>query len=602
MYFDALTLTAVADELRSTILGGRIQRVRLPSQQSVALEIYAQGRRYHLLLSAHQQWTRVHLTAAKPSRGVERDTPLLLLLRKYVVGGRIRAIEQPATERVLLFSIAKGAMARNTALSADNDALDEEPFEDDALDDDNTLLCELIIEAMERRANIILVGDDNIILESVRHIPPSMSRRPILPHEAYELPPAQDKRDPHYATAEGIRSMLEEHEGQPLWRAIVNTYRGFSPLAAREIAFRATGEANIALSKGLPWDDIASAVRAMWEAPWQPSVVEVDGEITTFAPYLLTHLGASAAGTSISAVLDRFYTAREQLSGHEQRRSTIRAQLLDTRERLDRQRRLLSEELERAQNLEQLRWEGEMIYGFLHSIKRGQTSLEVEGRTITLNPARTPIENAQDRFHAYDKAKGALAGVPERLAATQASLAGLDETLALLELAEGFEAIEAIAREATDQGYLKAPTDARKLRKGRRLAPLRLTSREGYAIYVGRSAGQNEQVTFKIAAPNDIWLHARGIPGAHVVIKNGGREVSEQTIREAAELAAYYSSGRTEAAVDVELTRRSQVRRVADGPPGLATYRAERSIRVTPRLPSLANNNAASKDAALGEQ
>src|SRR5690606_5180664 len=101
---------------------------------------------------------------------------------------------------------------------------------------------------------------------------------------------------------------------------------------------------------------------------------------------------------------------------------------------------------------------------------------------------------------------------------TQASLAGLDETLALLELAEGFEAIEAIAREATDQGYLKAPTDARKLRKGRRLAPLRLTSREGYAIYVGRSAGQNEQVTFKIAAPNDIWLHARGIPGAHVVI------------------------------------------------------------------------------------
>src|SRR5262245_27117218 len=201
MYFDALTLAAVADELRATILDGRIQRARLPSPLSVALEIYAQGRRRHLLLSAHPQWTRAHLCVAKPSRGVERDTPLLMLLRKYVVGGRITAVEQPALERVLILSIAKGPHARNIGaqLPTGPHESTEAPFApgeelgrgrapdvglsgEDELDPDEDealaepLRCELIIEAMERRGNIVLVGDDNIIVESARHITPRMSR------------------------------------------------------------------------------------------------------------------------------------------------------------------------------------------------------------------------------------------------------------------------------------------------------------------------------------------------------------------------------------------------------------------------------------------
>ena len=226
-----------------------------------------------------------------------------------------------------------------------------------------------------------------------------------------------------------------------------------------------------------------------------------------------------------------------------------------------------------------------MIYGFLHAIAPGQATLALEGRSIALNPARTPAENAQDRFQAYDKAKAALAGVPERLRAAEARLAGLDETLALLELAEGFEAIEGIAREAVEQGYLKEPEAGRKKPKGRRLAPLRAESSDGYIIYAGRSAGQNEQVTFKLAAPDDVWLHARGMPGAHVIVKSGGRAVPERTLREAAELAAYFSTGREESGVDVELTRRALVRRVPNGPPGLVIYRAEQTIRVAPRGP-----------------
>jgi predicted ribosome quality control (RQC) complex YloA/Tae2 family protein len=609
MYFDALTLAAVADELEDTILGGRIQRALLPSSLSVALEIYARGRRRYLLLSAHPQFTRVHLSTAKPSRGVERDTPLLLLLRKYVVGARIAAIEQPELERVLLLSIVKGPQARNIAEMHEEDDQGDVPgdrdpgpadVEHDAsgeqLDDDtdatDTLRCELIVEAMERRGNIILVGDDNLIMESARHITPRMSRRPVRPREPYELPPRQEKRDPRRATPEGMRALLDRPapdssrpQDATLARVLVADYRGLSPLAAREAVFRATGAADTALGPNLPWAKLALAVRGLWNDDWQPCLVGDAAEPAAYAPYLLTHLDGAAPAQSISAALDAYYTAREQLTSHHQRRDSLRQQLHDTRERLDRQRQGLSAELRRAGELDRLRWEGEMIYAFLHTLVPGQASLAVEGRAIELDPTRTPVENAQDRFRAYDKAKSALAGVPERLQAVEARLAGLDETLALLELAEGYEQIEGIAREAAEQGYIRSPERGRAPRSGRRLAPLRVESSDGFAIYVGRSAGQNDQVTFKIGASDDLWLHARGIPGAHVIVKSGGRDIPAATLLEAAALAAYFSKARDEPAVEIDVARRAAVRRILNGPAGLVSYQAEQTIRVAPRAP-----------------
>jgi predicted ribosome quality control (RQC) complex YloA/Tae2 family protein len=612
MYFDALTLAAVADELEDTILGGRIQRVLLPSPLSVALEIYARGRRSHLLLSAHPQFTRVHLTATKPSRGVERDTPLLLLLRKYVVGGRIAEIEQPELERVLVLSIVKGSQARNIAaqladdqpdnlLDGEDSGISETQIDEleDALGDetdDATWRCELIVEAMERRGNIILVGDDNLIMESARHITPRMSHRPVQPRAPYELPPRQQKRDPRHATPEGMRALLDRAAPEPaatsarpkkstpptLARALVADYRGVSPLAAREAVFRATGQADTPLQPDLPWAKLAIAVRSLWYDDWQPCLAGDPASPHAYAPYQLTQLPDTAPISSISAALDAFYSAHEQLTAHNQRRDSLRQQLLERRERIDHQHQGLSAELKRAGELDRLRGEGEMIYAFMHTLAPGQTALIVEDRTITLDPTSTPVENAQERFRAYDKAKNAIAGVPERLQAVQARLAGLDETLALLDLAEGYDQIEAIAREAAEHDYIRAPARTRAPKPGKRLAPLRVESSDGFMIYIGRSAGQNEQVTFKIGASDDLWLHARGLPGAHVIIKNGGREVPETTLYEAAALAAYYCQARAEPAVEIDIARRGLVRRIPNGPVGLVSYQAERTIRAAP--------------------
>lgn len=583
MYFDALTLAAVAGELQSAILGGRIQRALLTSPVSLALEIYAQRRRHHLLLSAHPQMPRVHLTAARPSRGVEGAPGLLLLLRKYVVGGRITAVAQPELERVMVLSIAKGPLLRNLDDETPPEE-DDDTSEADPEPDEEALRCELILEAMERRGNLVLVSDDNVIMESIRHVTPQQSRRPVLPREPYELPPRQDKHDPRQATGPGVRGLLAASEGK-LAAGLVGAYRGLSPQLAREVIFRCLGQTDAPIAPDLPWEAIGQTLRRLWTAPPEPCLaLDESGAPVAFAPYQLTSLPRAEPQPSISAALETFYAQREVLSGHQQRRGALMALLDEARERLDRQRRQLEGELEQVKRLDRLRWEGEMIYAFLHTLGPRQAALEVEGHTIALDPDRTPVENAQSRFAAYDKAKSALANVPELLREVEARLDGLEQLRTLLALAEGYEQIEELGREAAEQGYVR-PQQGRRSAKGRRLAPLRVESSDGLAIYIGRSAGQNEQVTFKIAGPDDLWLHARNIPGAHVIVKSAGREVPERTLLEAAGLAAFFSRAREDAAVEIDVAPRKAVRRIKDAPPGLVSYRAEYTLRAAPRAP-----------------
>jgi predicted ribosome quality control (RQC) complex YloA/Tae2 family protein len=600
MYFDNVTLAAIADELREHLVGGRIQRVRQTGALSIGMEIYAHRARHQLLASAHPRYARVHLVQGKLSRGVEQAGPLLLLLRKYVLGGRIIAIEQPALERILMLSIVKEPAPRNrkpALLSAEVPADDTEPADDDDPYDDaeaelaadeptgELLRCELIFEPMDRRSNIILVDDDNRILDSIKRVTPNMSRRVILPRRIYEVPPPQDRYDPRRATAETFAALRQGRSGD-LVKAMVGAFRGLSPQLAREVVFRVLGRVAATLDEPLPWYTLAAQLRSIFSDDWEPTLAFEHGEPTAFAAYRLSHLPQSEAQPGISIALERFYAGHEQLTANTQQRETLQRQLAAALERLQHQQRQISAELERAQDLERLRWEGEMIFGFMHSVAAGQTELEVEGQRIKLDPERNLVEQAQERFKAYEKARSAVAGLPERLQAVATRCDGLEQLITLLELSNDFQQIEELAREAEEQGYLRpSAANTGKKRKPARVRPLRLRSSDGFDIYVGRSSGQNDEVTFRIARPEDIWLHARGIHGAHVIIRSGGREVPEQTLREAAGLAAYFSQARSESAVDIDTARRSRVRRVPGGPVGLATYVVEATLRVAPHAP-----------------
>lgn len=622
MYFDALTLAAVVDELRSTILNGRIQRVLLPSPLSIGLEVYAQRQRYQVLASAHPQFARIHLVQDKPSRGVEQATPLLLLLRKYTLGGRIVAIEQPPLERVLFLSIVKEArnsnpLVKNPDLISEIDAVSPDMQEtrqardtapplleqwsaDDDLDE--TVQCELVIEPMDRRSNIILVDENNLIMESIKRVTPRMSHRVILPRQPYEVPPRQDKRDPRTATAAGIQSLRETGESD-LVRALVQSYQGVSPQVAREIVYRVLARTQVDLKEPLPWADLATSMCDLFQAAWEPVLVFSDEKPQAYAPYRLTHIGGALPQPAISVALETFYGAREGLTAHQQRRSAVLQQLAVTRERLQHQLDQITTELQHLDTLDRLRWEGEMILSFLHTITAGQTELEVDGQRIQLDPSRTPLECAQARFREYSRARTGRESLQERQQTTQFQLEGLEQLAALVAIADERTQIDQIALEAEEQGYISplngstaGQTSQKKRRRIARSKPLHIVSSDGFDIFVGRSAMQNAEVTFQIGRPEDQWLHVRTIPGAHVIVRSGGQDVPERTLLEAAGLAAYFSQARDERLVDVDLSRRSRVRKIAGAPPGLVTYRAERTLRVVPLPPERRKSEAESQN------
>lgn len=553
MTIDTLAVTAMCHELRAFV-GAKIQDSVIASPLSIALELYHNHQRRWLLLSAHPKLARIALHSQRIPRGVDQSTPLLLLLRKYVEGGRLMAVHQPELERIISLSIAKPPEPRNP---------DDPP--------EPAVEVRLIIELMDQRSNVFLVDAQNTIIECVKRVTAQMSRRVALPQHPYVDPPAPTKADPRNDDGNALYAV---HAHEPnIAKALVAAYRGVSPQMAREATFRADDDAPRALAE----------LQALFRAPATPCIIhDGDGIPQHFAAYQLTHMGRFKDIATVNDAIIAYATPRETLGDYRRRRDALAHRIGEHRERIARQLAALRQEMNKAEQLERLMWEGQMIYAYMHEIRPDMTELIVDDERITLVPHTSPSLQAQERFKAYDKAKSAIAGLPERIQRASDEIQGIDETLAYLTMADSFEAIESVARDALMAGWVRA-SDVPRQARVRPQPPLRIPLEHGIIVYVGRNAHQNQLVTFTIGESHDTWLHVRNIPGGHVIIKAQGRPLSDEVIMHAAALAAYYSSARGEPAVDVDICRRSGVRRIKGGPTGLVSYHAERTVRVAPR-------------------
>lgn len=562
MYFDALTMAATADELRTQIRGGRVQKVLLPDELSIGMEIYAHGERRYLLASAHPEHARLHLAGEKLRRGVEKPTPLLLLLRKYVRGGRIAAIEQPPFERVLHIGVQHPA--GNTTL---------------------------IVEVMGRYSNIVLVAEEGLILDSVKRVGPEMSRyRSILPQRLYVPPPPQSKLDPTDVTELRLRDLMSDASPEsPIWRALVEGIAGVSPLMAREVVYRALGDAEAVISQVTKISPLLEAFQEMlipvWEHCWQPSVVKRDEQLAAFAPYPLTQYGDWEEVKSISQAVEAYYGQVVGQDAYAAAKRRAREAIQRARERVRRKQEALERARVSQARVEELRLKGEMILAYAHRIEPGQRELAAPVQPdelpllIELDPSLMPAENAQRYFERYKKARRAAQEIPALLRRAELELRYLDQLETDLDLAANRPEIREVEASLVEAGYIK---EKRRRPKAGRSQPLAVHSQDGLLILVGRNSRQNQEVTFRRAAPHDLWLHARGVPGAHVVVKTKGREVPEATLRQAAQLAAYYSQARNATHVDVAYTERRYVRPIRGAAPGLVSYTQEKTIRVVP--------------------
>jgi predicted ribosome quality control (RQC) complex YloA/Tae2 family protein len=601
--FDALTMRAVADELTTAIVGGRVQRVGLTDERTLVLEIFARGTRHQLLISDHPQAARVHLVSQRLTGDAARVTPLLLLARKHVRGGRIVGLRQPAFERTLALSIVKA----HPPVKERDEAPDDDAAEDEG--EDGTLLpgwtldeTTLVIEIMGRHSNAVLVGADGAILDALKRVPPTTSRvRPILPHLPYMPPPPQEKADPSAITAAQLRHLcLLAGEKTTLASALVGSLGGISPQVSRELAFRATGRVD-APATACDADRLVAAlreiVRPMQDGGWQPVLYVRDGVAIAFSPIPLLSLATNPEMTaeevpSISAIIARFFAETDRATAHGERRNRLLHAIGGAAARIDTRLAALRGELKRAEDAELNRRKGEAIYAHAYAIAPRQTALPTDdGLTIALDAALSPSENAQRYFEQYRKAQRATEGLPERVMQAETERGYLGQMAALVETATAFDDLVTLEREWHEYTGARASTPA-KPQRGRPRPPAArrpraYTTPAGHRLLVGRSGPQNEQVTFTLSHPDDTWLHARGVGGAHVIVQWSAEHVPNaaddaNVLEIAARLAAYYSSARTAGHVEVDFAPRRQVRKIAGAGPGMVTYRGERTLRVEP--------------------
>lgn len=580
MNYDALTLAAMRDALWDRLEYGRVQRIVRPSTLSIGIEIYARER-HQLYLSAEPQEPTILLADDKLRRGAEVASPLQLLLRKYVAGARLQEIAQPPLERVLhlRFEGEEGTV---------------------------TLVCEL----MGRLSNLILLYADGTILDAAKRVPSAINRyRVILPGHPYVPPPAQDKLSPLVLSGEQLAQELALIEG-PLWRRLVNAVSGISPLLAKEIVYRAAIE--IDSSAPIEGEAIARLIRSMHillslpeTGAWAPCVAYQgqgeDRHAVAYAPYELTHLPDREPYESLAAALARYLASRKTPS-----ETAMRDPYYAARRRL---RHMVSAALERQRarlasllrsqvsedELAALQLQASAVLAMSWQIMPGQQLLRVFREQVTgdpadcnkppleipLDPSLSPSENAQALFRSYRKRQAAAAQVPDLIAAVERELAYLQQLNAEIDLVENRPQLDEIETALIETG-LGPPTPSKYKLRATTSEPLRIHAPDGTLILVGRNGAQNQEITFRRAGPSDLWLHAHGVPGAHVIVRCGDEAVAEETVLRAARLAAYYSASRHEGRVQVDCTLRRYVRPIKGGRPGMVTYSQERTLVVTP--------------------
>lgn len=564
MYLDAFTLSALVDEYMDTLVGGKIQNTLDVDANGVGMEIYANRQRRYLYLSADNNRPHLLVTPEKLRRGMPKLSPVALVLRSYAEGGRIVHISQPAWERVVHFHIEgeKGEI-------------------------------EIIIEPMERRANVLVVQGGKII-DCMRRVGPDDNRyRLSLPAHDYQPPPPMiGRRNPFDVTADDIRGfmMVSEDPKRKMFQALSGNLLGFSPLIAREIVFRACGDTSQRLHDADPdalYDALREVTADLRRREWRPGVVGDDESgVSAYSVYPIQHLDGWQAVESINGALLAYYGAPAGADAYDNAKKPVQAAIKTARGKLQAKRDSLASALKDDSEREQLRQSGELLLAYQYTLEKGQTELvaqydmDAPPLHIQIDPTLSPLDNAQRYFNRYNKAKRALEDVPALIEETDMALAHLDQLEMDLEVAANWPEIDDVQQALQAGGYWQG----RKAQRigGGQSAPIRVVSRDGFVIWVGRNSRQNEIVTFKKSNAEDLWLHARQVPGAHVIIKFDGRPIPEDLIEQAAGIAAYYSKRRADGRVPVDVTRIKYVKKIKGAAQGMVTYRNERTLNVAP--------------------
>ena len=576
MPLDALCLSGVVHELQNALSGAKIDKIYQPGRDEVVLALRAPAGNVKLLLSANPSHPRAHLTQ------ISRENPdkppmFCMLLRKHLSGARLLELVQPPMERVVDLRL---------------EALDE-------LGD--RVERRLVLEAMGRHSNLILLDGEGRIMDCLRRVDSDMSaRRQVLPGLFYRLPPAQEKLAPSSLDRAALESALAaapEESQADKW--LLDTFGGLSPLICRELAFRAGGATDARLhqmgegGRSRLLDELEGLLRSVQENSFTPVTLEKEGHPSDFTFQPISQYGPAVSCVpfpSFSALLDRFYEQRENQERVHQRGQDLIRSVTNARDRAARKIGLQEQELAATRDRERLRQFGDIITSNLHAMEKGMSRLtaadfydpECPQIHIPLDPLLTPQQNAAKYYKEYNKAKTAESILTLQLEKGRRDLDYLNSVLEAIALAEGERDLQEIRQELTDTGYLRRPSKARD--RGKRVAskPMEFRSSSGLRISVGKNNTQNDLLTTKQAFKSDLWFHTQKIHGSHVILWTEGGQPDLTSIQEAAQLAAWFSQGRASGKVAVDYTPVKYVKKPGGARPGMVVYTTYETAYVAP--------------------
>ena len=572
MAFDTICVKKTVSELAEKVLGARIDKIHQPEKDELLIAIRAFSGNYKLVLSASANNARVHFTDT--SKENPKTPPMFcMLLRKHLSGGKITKISQPENERIIEIDI---------------DSYNE-------LGDLTTK--HLITEIMGRNSNIILTNEDYKIIDSAKHVDFTVSSvRQILPGLIYTFPPAQDKTAILSPEIKNIQLDFSS-DGIRADKAIMSAVSGISPLTAREIVYRACKNPTILCGElnDIQKTQICSYLIEFAQNPdYSPCIIyDATSRPIDFSATAIHQYGSGMKteySDSMSDIVSRFYSKRDAQERMRQKSADLVKLLHNNIERCAKKISLQQQTLKEAENKEKYKIYGDLVTANLYQITPGQTVLTAQNYyendcpyiDIELMPALSAAKNAQRYYKLYTKLKNAETEVAIQLKSASEDLEYLESTLALTENATCEADLNAIRTELSEQGYIKRQNS--KKNTARTSKPMHFVSSDGFDIYVGKNNTQNDYLTLKFANSQDIWFHTKKIHGSHTVIKLGiNKDVPKQTMREAAQLAAYYSKARISSQVPVDYTQIKNVRKPNGAKPGMVIYDYYNTVYVTPK-------------------
>ncbi len=540
MSFDGFFLHHMVEELRSELVNGRIQKINQPFEQELVLQIRSNRQSHRLLLSAHPVFGRIQLTQTTFENPAQPST-FIMVLRKYLQGAVIESIEQVENDRIVEITV-----------SNKNEIGDH-------------IQATLIIEIMGKHSNILLVDkSSHKILEVIKHVGFSQnSYRTLLPGSTYIAPPSTESLNPFTIKDEKLFEILQTQELTA--KNLQSLFQGLGRDTANELE-------SILVSEKL------SNFRNFFSQASKPFLTE-----TSFSPVPFANR-VGEPFTNLSELLDTYYRDKAERDRVKQQASElirrVENELQKNRHKLKKQEK----ELLATDNAEEFRQKGELLTTFLHQVPNDQDQVILDNYytnqpiTIALDKALTPSQNAQRYFKRYQKLKEAVKYLTELIEETKATILYLESVETVLNQA-GLEEIAEIREELIQTGFIRR-RQREKIHK--RKKPEQYLASDGKTIiYVGRNNLQNEELTFKMARKEELWFHAKDIPGSHVVI-SGNLNPSDEVKTDAAELAAYFSKGRLSNLVQVDMIEVKKLNKPTGGKPGFVTYTGQKTLRVTP--------------------